>query len=203
MKKFIDFYMVTISPWSYLSLNRLRYFSEKYDLNINIKPIDIFSIFKENNTKGVKERPIPIQKNRINELKRWSKYLNIKLNERPRFHPVNPELSSKIIISSLLYENDIKKSFNLTYKLCEAVWIDEIDVSDKNAIKIIANDLGLKQNVIKEYYDDVRVNKIYIDNTQEARRSNVFGVPSFIFEEELYFGQDRMFMLEESIKTYL
>ena len=59
MKKFIDFYMVTISPWCYLSLSRLKQMSEKFSLDIRIKPIDIFSIFKENDTKGVKERPIP------------------------------------------------------------------------------------------------------------------------------------------------
>ena len=47
MKQFIDFYMVVISPWCYLGLNRLISISNTYDIKINIKPIDIFSIFKE------------------------------------------------------------------------------------------------------------------------------------------------------------
>ena len=82
MKQFIDFYMVVISPWCYLGLNRLISISKTYDIEINIKPIDLFSIFKEYGTKGVKERPLPVQKNRINEIKRWGNYLDIKINEK-------------------------------------------------------------------------------------------------------------------------
>ena len=104
MKQFIDFYMVVISPWCYLGLNRLISISKTYDIEINIKPIDIFSIFKEYGTKVVKERPLPVQKNRINEIKRWGNYLNIKINEKPKFHPVDPNISSKVIIASLLSE---------------------------------------------------------------------------------------------------
>ena len=102
MKQFIDFYMVVISPWCYLGLNRLISISKTYDIEINIKPVDIFSIFKEYGTKGVKERPLPVQKNRVNEIKRWGKYLDIKINEKPKFHPVDPNISSKVIIASLL-----------------------------------------------------------------------------------------------------
>ena len=40
MKQFIDFYMVVISPWCYLGLNRLILISKTYDIEINIKPID-------------------------------------------------------------------------------------------------------------------------------------------------------------------
>ena len=67
MKQFIDFYMVVISPWCYLGLNRLISISKIYDNEINIKPIDIFSIFKEYGTKVVQDRPLPVQINRINE----------------------------------------------------------------------------------------------------------------------------------------
>ena len=94
MKQFIDFYMVVISPWCYLGLNRLISISKTYDIEINIKPIDIFFIFKEYGTKGVKDRPIPVQKNRINEIKRWGNYLDIKINAKPKFHPVDPNISS-------------------------------------------------------------------------------------------------------------
>ena len=128
MKQFIDFYMVVISPWCYLGLNRLISVSEKYDIDINIKPIDIFTIFKEYGTKGVKERPLPVQKNRINEIKRWRDYLDIKINEKPKFHPVDPNISSKVIIASLLFDKNFEKTFALTKCLCEAIWVKDLYV---------------------------------------------------------------------------
>ena len=77
MKQCIDFYMVTISPWCHLSLSRLKLLKENYNIGINIKPIDIFSIFNKYGTKGVKDRPLPVQKNRLNEIRRWSQHLKV------------------------------------------------------------------------------------------------------------------------------
>ena len=79
MKKSIDFYMVTISPWCYFALKGLKSLFDEHKIEINFKPVDIMSIFKENQTKGVKDRPLPIQKNRLNELKRWSDYFKCKI----------------------------------------------------------------------------------------------------------------------------
>ena len=201
MKQFIDFYMVVISPWCYLGLNRLISISKTYDIEINIKPIDIFSIFKEYGTKVVKERPPPVQKNRINEIKRWGNYLNIKINEKPKFHPVDPNISSKVIIASLLFDNDLEKTFVLTKNLCEAVWVKDLNVSDESTINKICEQLDLHENTKTLYNKNEEVFEILKNNTIDAKNNNVFGVPTFLYRNNLFFGQDRIFMLEQSIKA--
>ena len=200
MAKNIDFYMVTISPWCYLSLKRLKSLSNEQKVEINLKPIDIMSIFKENQTKGVKERPVPVQKNRLNELKRWSDYLNIELKTIPKFHPVNPEMSSKLIIASLLFENNFEKTFSLVTKLCEAVWINDLNVSELATVSKIANQEGFSNDIVEKSLSDQTVIEQLNKNTIQAKKNNVFGVPTFIYGNDLFFGQDRLFMLEESIK---
>ena len=201
MKQFIDFYMVVLSPWCYLGLNRLISISKTYDIEINIKPIDIFSIFKEYGTKGVKDRPLPVQKNRINEIKRWGKYLDIKINEKPKFHPVDPNISSKAIIASLLFDSNIEKTFALTKKLCEAVWVEDLDISDENVINKICEQLELQEIIKNLYNKNEKVVEILTNNTSDAKKNDVFGVPTFLYKNELFFGQDRIFMLEQAIKT--
>ncbi len=201
MKQFIDFYMVVISPWCYLGLNRLFSISKTYDIEINIKPIDLFPIFKEYGTKGVNERPLPVQKNRINEIKRWGNYLDVKINEKPKFHPVDPNISSKVIIASLLFDNDLEKTFALTINLCEAIWVEDLDVSDENVINKICEQLNLKESTKNLYNKDEKVIEVLKNNTSDAKKNNVFGVPTFLYKNELFFGQDRIFMLEQAIKT--
>ena len=201
MKQFIDFYMVVISPWCYLGLDRLISISKTYGIKINIKPIDIFSIFKEYGTKVFKDRPLPVQINRINEIKRWGNYLNIKIIEKPKFHPVDPNISSKVIIASLLFDNDLEKTFALTKNLCEAVWVKDLNVSDEKVINQICEQLDLHEKTKTLYNEDGEVFEILQNNTIDAKKNNVFGVPTFLYKNELYFGQDRMFMLEQSIKT--
>ena len=200
MKQFIDFYMVTISPWCHLSLGRLKLLKENYNVEINIKPVDIFSIFKKYDTKSVKDRPLSVQKNRLNEIRRWSKYLKIDINELPKYHPVNPEMSSKIIIASLLFDNNYEKTFSIMQKICEATWVENLDVSDKKTLNNICNHFDVHEKVVNTYNHNEKVLKLYKRNTLEAQKNNVFGVPSFLYQNELYFGQDRMFMLEHAIK---
>ena len=200
MRQFIDFYMVTISPWCHFSLGRLKLLKDNYNIGINIKPIDIFSIFKKYETKTVKDRPLPVQKNRLNEIKRWSQYLKIDINEKPKYHPVNPEMSSKVIIASTLFDKNFEKTFSITQKICEAIWVKNLDVSDKITLKNICSHFDVHQKVINAYNDDLEVVELYKNNTLEAEQNNVFGVPSFVYQNELYFGQDRMFMLEQSVK---
>ena len=45
------------------------------------------------------------------------------------------------------------------------------------------------------------VAEVLKNNTSDAKKNNVFGVPTFLYKNELFFGQDRMFMLEQAIKT--
>ena len=53
MQKSIDFYMVTISPWCYFALKGLKSLFDEHKIEINFKPVDIMSIFKENQTNDV------------------------------------------------------------------------------------------------------------------------------------------------------
>ncbi len=192
---YIDYYMVTVSPWSYLSIDRLRKISYKNNLKINVKPIDLFSIFSENKTKMVKDRPLPVQKNRINELKRWSNYLNIELNVKPKYWPADPKISSKLIIASIIYGCEYEKSLDLVKELFKAVWVKDLDISDKIILKDIAETVGFKENVLEKFLSDSNVSDTLSKNTNEARKKNVFGVPTFIYNNELFWGQDRLFFL--------
>ena len=45
-----------------------------------------------------------------------------------------------------------------------------------------------------------KVSKIYKDNTEEAIQKNVFGAPTYIFNDELFWGQDRLEFLERALK---
>ena len=84
----------------------------------------------------------------------------------------------------------------LTYKK----WFQEgkepaIDPS----ISEICKELGLnKDEIISEAKSEV-FEKKYMLNTDSARKKKVFGSPSFIVENEIFWGDDRM---EDAIKLF-
>ena len=77
------------------------------------------------------KRPLSIQKNRLNELKRWRDHLKIKFNLKPKFFPVSPIKSCKLLIAcSIIYPREENKIFMLAKSLSEAVWINELNIDN-------------------------------------------------------------------------
>lgn len=202
MKKSIEFYMVAASPWSYLSFSRLESLLQNYNVSLNIKPIDLFAVFKHQGIKLVSERPQAIQKNRINELKRWKEFLNIEMNIKPKYFPVNPLQSSKLILSASIIDITEKKrkTFELSKRLAAAVWKNEENIADEKTLIKIADESGFNGANLYSNSNESEISSTLEKNTAQALEKNIFGVPSFIYDNEIYWGQDRIDFLERHIK---
>jgi len=155
-------------------------------------------IFAKNGTAAVKDRPQPVQLNRLTELKRWSEYLSIPLTIKPKFFPVDPTLSQKIIIAA--NNNNINPSA-VTFSFMKAVWTEEKDISNEETIKEVCKDCNLDFNLLIEQAKSDETNNQYTQNTEEAMNNNVWGAPTFIYNSELFWGQDRIEFLERAIQN--
>jgi 2-hydroxychromene-2-carboxylate isomerase len=194
----LDYYFATPSPWSYLATPRIIELEKKYELKINWKPCNIMEIFAKNGTAAVKDRPQPVQLNRLTELKRWSEYLAMPLTIKPKFFPVDPTLSQKIIIAA--QNNNINPN-DITFSFMKAVWAEEKDISNEETIKEICKESNLDFSSIIEQAKSDEVNNQYIKNKEEAIQNNVWGAPTFIYNHELFWGQDRIEFLERAIQN--
>ncbi len=200
MKNNIKFYLVPASPWTFLSFTRIEKISTTYNVEVDVIPIDIFKLFEMQEIKTVAKRPVAIQKNRLRELQRWKEYLEINFNTKPKFFPVDPIKSCKLIIaSSILYPNEKNKTFQLAKKLSEAVWVNDLNIDDESVIFEIAKEVTDIENLKKLYYQK-EVELVLQKNTSGAFDSDIFGVPTFVYEDKIFWGQDRIFFLEREIK---
>ena len=87
----------------------------------------------------------------------------------------------------------------LAKKLSEAVWINDINTDDDNEIFKIAKEI-LDIESIKNIYFDKKVSSILEANTSDAFKNDIFGVPTFFYNGQVFWGQDRIFFLEKEIK---
>ncbi len=197
MTNILDYYFATPSPWAYLATPRLIELKNKYDLKINWKPSDLMEIFAVHGVAAVKDRPQPVQLNRLTELKRWGKFLNMPITIQPKFFPVDPSLSHRTII--LAQKNSIKIE-NLIFSFQKAVWADEKNISDENTIIEICKSNNFNSSSIIEDANSEEIINEYKKNTEDALSSNVWGSPTFIYNNELFWGQDRIDFLERAIQ---
>lgn len=194
--KEIDYYFTAPSPWAYLAAPRFNALVQTKALVVNWKPIDLFEVFALNGQKKVKDRPPSIQVNRLNELKRWGKFLNMEINIEPKYFPVNPDTANKFLIAASIINIDITR---LTTALMTAVWVEEKDIADINTLIAIANKNGEDGRLLSELSREDRVQDRLEINTKEAIARNVFGSPTWIYQGELFWGQDRLDFLERSV----
>lgn len=197
MKKILYFYSV-VSPWSYLGIKRLKEISKKYSAQIIEKPIDLVGkVFVATGGTPVPQRHISRQNYRLLELKRWGEFLNIKINQKPKFFPPkDPHLPALFCLASI----DMGISMDFSAKVLEHLWVKENDISNIDTLKLIADDLKISFEELSKLATSDKIKKIYEANTQEAINMNIFGVPSYVYNNEIFWGQDRLELLEYSLK---
>jgi 2-hydroxychromene-2-carboxylate isomerase len=92
----------------------------------------------------------------------------------------------------------IKMQFG--FKVLEQLWAQENDISNLETLKFIANDLKINFEDLNKLAMSDKIKNIYEANTQEAINMNIFGVPTYIYNNEMFWGQDRLELLEYSLK---
>ena len=197
MKKILYFYSVA-SPFAYLGNKRLIEIAKKYSVEIIEKPIDLVGkVFVATGGVPVPQRHISRQNYRLLELKRWGEFLNIKINQKPKFFPPkDPHIPALFCIASI--DMGIKIEFGM--KVLEQLWAQENDISNLETLKLIANDLKINFEDLNKLAMSDKIKNIYEANTQEAINMNIFGVPTYIYNNEMFWGQDRLELLEYSLK---
>jgi 2-hydroxychromene-2-carboxylate isomerase len=195
----IEYYYGIPSPFAYLGSSRFQLLAKKYNTEIDEKPCDLVGgVFIKTGGIPVPQRSLQRQKYRIDEIKRWSEFLNIKTNLKPKFFPPkDPHLPAKFTIAANLLGTKVV----FGHELLKQLWSEEKDISDEKNIKTVSDNFKIDFKELSTLAKSEEVSKIYIDNTEEAVEKNVFGAPTYIFNNELFWGQDRLEFLERALKN--
>ena len=186
--KDIDFYFSIGSTYTYLSVTRIIDVEKKHQIRFNWKPFSVRAIMKEMNN-------IPFPKDKINKVNYMWRDIERRAEsygffaKTPVPYPLSEfDLANQIAILGL------DKGWGTDYiRLTYKKWFQEgkepaIDPS----ISEICKELGLNKNEIVSEAKSEIFEKKYISNTDSARENKVFGSPSFIVENEIFWGDDRM-----------
>ncbi len=197
MLKTVDYYFAPHSPWTYLGHQRFIDLIMSHQAAMNLKPVDLGKVFPASGGLPLAKRAPQRQAYRLMELKRWRDYLGVPLNVQPKFFPVNPELASLLIIASS--ENKSGVAPSLAYDLMRAVWAEERDIADVETLKAIVTAKGLPADELLAAAQSPQTKATYEALTKEAMDRGVFGAPTYVFRDELFWGQDRLDFLDRAL----
>ncbi|HEX8011206.1 MAG TPA: 2-hydroxychromene-2-carboxylate isomerase [Casimicrobiaceae bacterium] len=197
MDKVINYYFATVSPFMYLGHERFVAIARKHGATIAVKPINLGEVFPVSGGLPLSKRAPQRQAYRLRELARWSDYLGIALNCQPRFFPVNGDLAAAWILAAL--EQGTAQGLALTGAVGRAIWAEERDIAIEPTLISIARELGLDAAALGRRAAAAEIAARYKALTQEAIARNVFGAPTYIYRDELFWGQDRLDFLDRAL----
>jgi len=190
----IKFYFACISPWSYLAVDALKELGEKHGREIAFKPTHVGQQWQKTGAgRPLGDRPEVLQAYRLVELPRWAAWRDVPINTAPKHFPVPFLLSSGVIIAAGQAGADM---YEITRALMRGCWVDELNVDDPGDVAAIADGVGLDGAALVAAAESDAVTAELQANTDESLADGAWSVPSFVVDGELFFGQDRLEMMD-------
>ena len=189
----IDFYFSIGSTYTYLSVTRILDVEKKYQVKFNWKPFSVRAIMKEMNN-------IPFPKDKINKVNYMWRDIERRAEgygffaKTPVPYPLSEfDLANQIAIYGLNEGWGVEFT-QLTYKK----WFQEgKEPAIDPGISEICKELNLNRDEVILNAKSKEIENKYLSNTNTARNNKIFGSPSFIVNNEIFWGDDRM---EDAIK---
>ncbi len=189
----IEYYLSVVSPWSYLGHKRFCDIARDNSAEILYLPIDSSILFAKTGGLALKDRSPQRKRYRMQELRRWRSRLELELNLEPQYFPTDSNLASRVIIGAIEAGHDVAE---LAYQLMRAVWVREEDVSETSVVVGAIERSGESVDDLLAAANHSNVQDIIIENSEQAVNKGVFGVPSYVVGEEVFWGQDRLEFLD-------
>ena len=197
----IEFYFDCSSPWTYLAFVEILPLSQRQNVEIIWKPILVGGVFNSVNQDvyQFRENPNILKLDYSgNDLNLWAKHRNINIS-KPQIFPVNSVKAMRGCLFAM--QQNCLPLF--AQKVFEAYWGRGLDISDEAIIMEIAEEAGLSPQDFKQYIYSQEAKDLLMSNSAQLIEKKGFGSPTFFYRDQMFFGNDRLHLLEEVIRKEL
>ena len=184
MEKQIDFYFDVVSPYSYVASKLIEDLAQRSNAYLLWKPFLLGGVFR---AVGTSDTPglMPVKKPYLlKDLQRLARHYEIPL-QMPVDFPVRTVLAMRALTG--LSTEQVTKA---AHTLFNAYWADNKDIADPEVVTSLIGRESVARAGTQEVKDAL------FKTTAEAVKRGTFGAPTFFVEDEMFFGHDRMPLLE-------
>jgi 2-hydroxychromene-2-carboxylate isomerase len=198
MPRQVDYYFSLQSPWAYIGHQLFRDVASTYGLKINHKPVVLVDLFSETGGLPLLKRHPVRQRYRMVELQRWRDKRGLKFHLQPANWPFNARLADGVVIAAIEAGHDPEPFLRRGFA---AVWEDQFNLADAATVAKLADESGLPGQQLVERSQTEEISAAYEKNRQDALAADVFGSPVYVLDGEVFWGQDRIELLADALKS--
>ncbi|MEM7435432.1 MAG: 2-hydroxychromene-2-carboxylate isomerase [Myxococcota bacterium] len=184
----LRFHFDYLSPYSYLAWQDIRPLCNRHALALEPAPTLLAALLNHHGHKGPGEIP-PKRAYVYRDCLRRAAVMGVPF-EAPHSHPFRPLLPLRV--TGLDMPPDVREA--LISRLFAATWAHAEDVSDPSVVGAICEELGIVDAVARAAEPDIKAR--LKATTDDAIARGVFGVPTMIIGDALFWGADSFVHLE-------
>ena len=194
MTKFIDFYFDFSSPYAYIGYKEIKKLEKKNSFKIKFMPIFLGGL---HNAAGITPAAFIKLKSKymIEDTKLVSKKKNISFH----FNSYFPIKTVNFMRGVLIAEKDNSEK-NFIEKIFNAIWMDGLNMNDPIVINKVLKNIDLNPKIFLKKVSDQKVKDKLRKLTDDALKKKIFGVPAFVVNKKMFWGQDRLSYAIDEIK---
>jgi 2-hydroxychromene-2-carboxylate isomerase len=198
MPRAIDYYFSIPSPWAYLGHAPFMGIVDRHGLVVNYKPVPLGSVFAQTGGLPLAQRAPARQRYRLVELQRWRDRRGLDFKINPKHWPFDGKLVDRFVIAiQATHQNPdpfLRRAF-------AGIWEEDRNLADPLVIAELAESAGLDSASLLDMAQGSTTEAIYALNLENAVAGDVFGSPAYVLDGEVFWGQDRLDLLDEALAS--
>ena len=198
MPRQVDYYFSFQSPWAYIGHQAFQEVARTFQLKVNYKPVVLVDLFSETGGLPLMKRHPVRQRYRMVELQRWRDKRGLKFHLQPENWPFNARLADGVVIAAIEAGLDPEPYMRRAFA---AVWEDQLKMTEPTTLIKLADESALPGKQLVERSGSEEVSSAYEKNRQDALAADVFGSPVYVLDGEVFWGQDRIELLADALKS--
>ena len=198
MARQIDYYFTTQSPWAYIGHALFEDVAKANSLKINYKPVFLGEVFAETGGLPLAKRHPARQRYRLLELQRWREKRGLQFHLQPDNWPAHPRLADGVVLAAIEAGQNPDPFVRSAYK---AIWEKQLPLGDEATVTKLADQSGLPGAKLVARALSDEIGAIYDKNRDDAIAAGVFGSPAWVLDGEVFWGQDRIELLADALKS--
>ncbi len=181
-------------PYAYLASRRIEEVCERVGASLALKPVLLGGIFRALEVPQHLFATLSPAKARHNvqDMHRLADLWDVPFQMHPN-HPVRTVEALRATLAA-----PMESRARVMHRFYRAYWVEHLDLADREILRTLLGEVGVSGEECAGPFPESIKTKLHA-NTDEALAGGAFGVPATLVGEELHWGADRLFMVEESL----
>lgn len=188
----IDYHVSLNSPWTHLGAARIEAIAARHGARLRIFPVDFGQvIFPASGGLPLPKRSPQRQAYRMQELRRWRDHLGVPIVLQPKHYPFAEPFAAACVVAARETVGD-GPAVALAHRVLKALWEEEQDPGERATLARLIGETGMDAAALLAMAEEPRWSERRRADSEAALARGVFGAPSYVIGDEIFWGQDRL-----------